>query len=211
MQISGVNFTLTFPLRLCLLRVLLGTTDRHCSKLSPFQAHWGRWHCTCFLSLVYLFTAHVGTGSTPSPVEFSSHRSWLLGVCHHSCLLRPACLFTVPWGISPLPPSVLRVPHPLFYVSFLLLLFSIQFFFSPGWGSVCPGGYADLAQDCLWEYHMPLSSPCGLHLSKPSGHWCLVVAWEPSWFLHLTWSGDAMHRLGVWRSQSFASSQWFFL
>jgi hypothetical protein len=33
------------------------------------------------------------------------------------------------WGISPLPPSVLRGPHPLCYVSFLLLLLSIQFFF----------------------------------------------------------------------------------
>jgi hypothetical protein len=39
----------------------------------------------------------------PSPVEFSSHchcyklsLSWLLGVCCHFCLLRPACLFTVP-------------------------------------------------------------------------------------------------------------------
>jgi hypothetical protein len=40
--------------------------------------------------------------------------------------------------------------------------------------------------------------------------WCLA-AWEPSWFLHLTWSGDAMLRLGVWRSQSFASFWWFFL
>jgi hypothetical protein len=44
------------------------------------------------------------------------------------------------------PPSVLRVPCPLCYVSFLLLLLIIQFFFFfPGWGSVCPGGYADLA------------------------------------------------------------------
>jgi hypothetical protein len=58
---------------------------------------------------------------------------------------------------------------------------------------------------------MPLSSPCGLRLPKPSGHWRLAAAQEPSWFLHLLWSGDAMHGLGVWRSQSFASSQWFFL
>jgi hypothetical protein len=41
-------------------------------------------------------------GLPPSPVEFSSlchsyklSRSWLLGGCCHSCLLRPACLFTV--------------------------------------------------------------------------------------------------------------------
>jgi hypothetical protein len=86
---------------------------------------------------------------------------------------------------SPPPSSALRVPSPLCYVSFfLLLLLIIQFFFSffPGWGLVCPGGYADLAQGCLWEYHMLLSSPCGPHLPKPSGCWCLVAAQEPSWF-----------------------------
>jgi hypothetical protein len=50
------------------------------------------------------------------------------------------------------PPSVLRAPRPLCYLSFLLLLLTISFFsFFPGWGSVCPGGYADLAQGCLWE------------------------------------------------------------
>jgi hypothetical protein len=38
-----------------------------------------------------------------------------------------------------------------------------------------------------------------------------LTAQEPSWFLHLTWWGDAVHRLGMWRCQSFASSWWFFL
>jgi hypothetical protein len=96
------------------------------------------------------------------------------------------------WGIAPpslsgaqgAPPSLLRV-------SFLFssCLFIIQFvfflsFFLPGWGSVCPGGYTDLAQGCLWEYCVPLSSPGGLRLPKQSGSWHLV-AQEPSWFLHL--------------------------
>jgi hypothetical protein len=62
------------------------------------------------------------------------------------------------------------------------LLFSFSFF--PGLGSVCPEGYADLAQDYLWEYCMLLSSPCGLHLPKWSGRWHLAVR-EPSWCLHL--------------------------
>jgi hypothetical protein len=75
---------------------------------------------------------------------------------------------------------------------------------------VCPGLYADLAQDCLWEYHMPLSSPCGLCLPKWSGRWCLA-AQEPSWFLHLRWHKDAMHGLGVWKCWRFAFSWWFFL
>jgi hypothetical protein len=57
---------------------------------------------------------------------------------------------------------------------------------------------------------MLLSSPGGLRLPKRSGSWHLVVP-EPSWFLHLTWSGDAVHALGVWRCWSFASSWWFFL
>jgi hypothetical protein len=63
------------------------------------------------------------------------------------------------------------------------LLFSFFSFF-PGWGLVCPGGYADLAQGCLWKYHVPLSSPYGLCLPKPSRCYHLA-AWEPSWFLRL--------------------------
>jgi hypothetical protein len=109
----------------------------------------------------------------------------------------------------PSPPSVLRVlcPPSMCLFCCYCLLFS---FFSLGWGSVCPGGYADLAQGCLWEYRVLLSSPCGLCLPKSSGCCRLVVAQEPSWFLHLTWSGDDMLRLEVWRSQRFAS-WWFFL
>jgi hypothetical protein len=71
-------------------------------------------------------------GLPPSPVEFSSHchfyklsHSWLLGVCCFSCLLQLACE-----GFS-LPTSVLRVPYPLCYMSFLLLLLIIQFLFFP--------------------------------------------------------------------------------
>jgi hypothetical protein len=108
-----------------------------------------------------------------------------------------------------LPPSLaLRVPRPLCYVSFNVVIAYYSGFFC--WmGSVCPAGYADQAKGCQWEYHMPLSSPCGLGLPKQSGHWLLAV-WEPSWFLHLT-SGDVMHGLGLRRSQSFASSRWFFM
>jgi hypothetical protein len=40
MQISGVSLALTWPCRLCLLRVLLYVSLWY--KLSPFQAHWGR-------------------------------------------------------------------------------------------------------------------------------------------------------------------------
>jgi hypothetical protein len=63
MQISGVSLALTWPRRLCLLRVLLCVSL--CYKLSPFQAHWGSWHCTCFLRPACLFTVHVGSGPSP--------------------------------------------------------------------------------------------------------------------------------------------------
>jgi hypothetical protein len=99
----------------------------------------------------------------------------------------------------------------LLHVFVVVVVYAVIPLFVPGWGAVWPGGYADLAQGCLWEYHVPFSSSCGLCLPKSSGRCRLPVAWEPSWFLCLTWSGDAMHGLGVWRSQSFASSRWFFL
>jgi hypothetical protein len=108
---------------------------------------------------------------------------------------------------SPPPSSVLRVPHffaRCLYCSYCLLL---SFPFFPGWRSVCPGSYAVLAQGCLWEYCVLLSSPC---LPKLCGHGQLV-AWGPSWFLCLTWSGDSLLSLKVWKGQSFASSQWFCL
>jgi hypothetical protein len=78
-------------------------------------------------------------GLPPYSMEFSSlchsHKlshSWLLGVCCRSHPLWPglACLFTVPGGI-PLPPSELRAPHPLCYVSLLFLLLITQFLFFP--------------------------------------------------------------------------------
>jgi hypothetical protein len=114
---------------------------------------------------------------------------------------------------SPPPSSVLRALCLLYYVYFLLLLLIIQYFFSffPWVGISLSSGVCWSGQGCLWEYHVPLSSPCGPHLPKPSGHWRLEAAREPSWFLHLTCSGDVMRRLEVWRSQSFASSQWFCL
>jgi hypothetical protein len=84
---------------------------------------------------------------------------------------------------------------------FPLLLCSFSFF--PGWGSVCPGGYANLAQGCLWEYHVPFSSPCGLCLPKPSGCGWLLAVQGPSWFLCSMWSGDALRRLEVWRGSKF--------
>jgi hypothetical protein len=106
------------------------------------------------------------------------------------------------FGAQCTPPSFPRVCIAL------IVYYSVSLF-SPGWRSVCPGGYAALAQACLWEYHIPRSSP-GPCLPKPSGCWRLA-AQGPSWFLRLMWSGDSLRRLEVWRGQSYASSQWLCL
>jgi hypothetical protein len=101
----------------------------------------------------------------PSPLQAHWGRWW------HSCLLWLACLFTVPLPHSP----ELRVPCPFCCIPFFVfpaacLLFNLFFsLFFPGWGSVCPWGYADLAQGCLWEYCVPLSSPGGLLLPSRLG------------------------------------------
>jgi hypothetical protein len=85
-------------------------------------------------------------------------------------------------------PALRHSGCPTFFATCLLCCYCLSFSFSffPGWGSVCPGGYAGLVQGCLWEYCVPLSSPCGLHLPKPSGCCSPSAAQEPSWFLCLT-------------------------
>jgi hypothetical protein len=97
-----------------------------------------------------------------SPVEFSSlHHSrqlscsWLLGASPRSCqrLSGSPGLFIYSPGKDSLPQSsAISAPHPLSCVSYLFLLLISQFLFFLGWRSVCPGGYAALAQACLWEY-----------------------------------------------------------
>jgi hypothetical protein len=137
MQISGVSLALTWPLRLCLLRVLCMS---RCYKLSPFQAHC-RWHCTCFLRPECLFTVHVGSGSYPLSCGVLlppplSHAFPLLVAGRHPLQPEPArlgraCLFSVPGRILLPPSSELRAPHPLCYLSLLFLLLITQFLFFP--------------------------------------------------------------------------------
>jgi hypothetical protein len=135
----------------------------------------------------------------------------LLGGCRHSCLLWPAYSVTVPWGI-PLPSSsALRVPCPLCYMSFFVIVVQFFFLFSLG------GGRSLQRAMLIWPRVVCGSTTCRLaHLvvciSRAGRNWHLV-AQEPSWFLRLPWNGDAMCGLEVWRnwrSQSFSSSQFFF-
>jgi hypothetical protein len=133
-------------------------------------------------------------GLPSSPVEFSSLAT-LTSFLSPGCWVRapapmgasPACLvclFTVP-GMIPFPQSlVLSAPHPLSCVSLLFLLLISQFSFFPGWRSVCPGGYAALAQGCLGEY-------CGTAKLTFSMSSQAIWVWAtggpgPSLFLHLS-------------------------
>jgi hypothetical protein len=132
----------------------------------------------------------------------------LLGMCCHSCLLHLARFEGFPLPHS----SALGCPTLFATCLFCgyCLLFSFFSLFSVG------GGWSVHGAMLIWPRvvcgsKVPLISPCGPRLPKPSGRWHLAEVREPSWFLHLTWSGNAMRRLEVWRSQSFASSQWFFL
>jgi hypothetical protein len=172
-----------------------------------------RWHCTSFLRPLCLFTVHMGSGSSLLscgvflPLPLLQAFPFLVAEHVPPLLSSPASL----WGISPPLFGAQGAPSSLLHVFFAVIAYYSFFSFFPGWGSVCPGVYANLAQGCLWEYHVPLSSPCGPRLPKLFGHCCLAAAREPSWFLHLMCSQDAMSRLEVWRSESFASSRWFFL
>jgi hypothetical protein len=77
-------------------------------------------------------------GLPPSPVEFSSHHhfyklscSWLLGMCHRSCLLQPAC------EGFPLPPlQCSGHPASLLHVFFVVIAYYLVFFFFFPWVGV---------------------------------------------------------------------------
>jgi hypothetical protein len=87
----------------------------------------------------------------------------------------------------PSPASVLQALHPLCYMSFLLLLLITQFIFFFPWVGVGLTRVLCLSGPGLSvEYRVPLSSPCGPRLPKPSGLWCLAAARAPSWFLRFT-------------------------
>jgi hypothetical protein len=111
MQISGVSLALTWPRRLCLLRVLLCRSL--CYKLSPFQA-LGKvtLHPHCQVCM-FIYSSCGRWVFPPFPVEFSSlhhsHRlshSWLLGARTRSCqsLSGLPVLFIYSPGKDSLPP-----------------------------------------------------------------------------------------------------------
>jgi hypothetical protein len=112
------------------------------------------------------------------------------------------CLLKVHVEFSPLPlsSSPLHSQHPaistacplqflVYYLGFLLLLLgrgqSVQ-----GAMLVYPRGSCGNTACCLFAHLLAC-------ISKQvwSQH---LLAWEPSWFLSVTWHGEALYRLGVW-------------
>jgi hypothetical protein len=147
MQISGVSLALTWSHRLCLLRVLL--CGGLCYSLSPFQA-LGKVPLPRVVRPACLFTVHVGSGSS-----LLSQASPLL-VAGRAPLqpepLRRAWLVYLQSREGFPSPNLQRSGRPTLFPACLncsyCLVLSFSFF--PGWRSVCPGGYAALAQACLW-------------------------------------------------------------
>jgi hypothetical protein len=185
----------------------------------PFCKHTGGGGATPTFSdwLVYLqITWEVPLPS--SPVEPSSwhcynlSRSKVSGRSCHSCLLRPACLFIVLWGIAS-PPLFRALGTPSLFGTCLVVVvvvYSVFFsVFSLG------GGQSVQGATLTWPRVVCGSTPCRLahlvvYLFWAGRSWHLAVR-EPSWFPSLPWSRDAMHGLGVWQCQTLTSSWWFFL
>jgi hypothetical protein len=116
--------------------------------------------CSCSCRPACLFTAHMGSGSSPLscgvflPPPLS--QVFPLLVAGHAPLLPPESLQSTQlvylqfWEGFPSPNLWHSVCPTLFpaclYCSYCLLL---SFSFFPWWRSVCPGGYAALAQGCV--------------------------------------------------------------
>jgi hypothetical protein len=109
---------------------------------------YGKW---VFPPLLWSFPPSTTLTSFPTP------GCWVRATS--SCPLQPglACLFTVPGGIPLSLFSAQGAPPPLLCVFIVLIAYYSVSLFIPGWGSVCPGGYADLAQGCLWENRIRLA------------------------------------------------------
>jgi hypothetical protein len=135
LQISGVSLTLTWPRRLCLFRVLLGVTATVISF--PLSKHTrGGGSTPSSPASVFINSSH---GKCPFPLYKGAFltQPLLQAFPRQGCwagATTPAFFFWLVYlqlcvGL-PLPhSSVLRASCPLCCMSFLLLLFIIQFVF----------------------------------------------------------------------------------
>jgi hypothetical protein len=111
----------------------------------------------------------LGNAAAPASCHVCLQLTWEVGLpslrhshqLSHSWLPRssqrlsgPPGLFIYSPGKDSLPPFIgAQCAPPSFpCVLFVLIAYYSVSLFSLGWRSVCPGGYAALAQACLWEY-----------------------------------------------------------
>jgi hypothetical protein len=121
----------------------------------------GRCCCSCWPPC--LFTAHVRSGSfllscgVFLPPPLSQAFPLLVAGCvprSRQRLSGPPGLFIYSPGKDSLPPIFSAQGTPPSFqrvLTVLIAYYSFSLFF-PWWTSVCPGGYAALAQACLWRY-----------------------------------------------------------
>jgi hypothetical protein len=186
MQISGVSLTLTWPHRLCLLRVLLCAIAAAASF--PLSKHTGGGDTApafsglrVYLQFMWEWSSPPLLWSFPPTATFTSFPALGCWACAVTPAFSSRLFYLQFWEGFPLPlSSVLRASCSLCYVSFLLLLLIIQFFFllSLGGGPVCPGGYADLARVVCGS-----TACCLAHLVVcvfPSGLGAAVWWWQGS-------------------------------
>jgi hypothetical protein len=123
-------------------------------------------------------------------------------ICHllsasYFCRL---CLLKVHMESSSLllPPSLVHSKHPAFCAAcpFQFLAYYLLLFFFVGWGSVCPGSYADLSQGWLGMPHAAYLLTCWSVSLKQVWSWHLA-AWETSCFFSVTSHGEALWGLGA--------------
>jgi hypothetical protein len=163
----------------------------HCYKLSPFPStlgevtlHWLSQACVFIYSSRRKWAFDPLLWSFPPTATFTSFPAPDCWACATTLAFSRRLVvrdFPSPFfGAQVAPPYLLHV----FFV--VTAYYSVFFSFFPGWVLVCPGGYVDLAQGCLWEYRVLVSSPGGLHLPKLSGCCRLAAVCERSCFLHLT-------------------------
>jgi hypothetical protein len=123
---------------------------------APSPLSGGACHTLATIGYLPLSKHTGGSGTTPtSPAGLFIYSSCEGVPLPHSPELRASSLFAT---------------CLFFFFSAACLLFSLCFSFFPGQGSVCPGGYADLSQGCLWECRVLLIySPGGLCLLSRIG------------------------------------------
>jgi hypothetical protein len=160
--------------RLCLLRVLCSEPLLQAfpfpSTLGEVTLHPLSQACVFIYSLRGSGSFSLSCGVFLPPLLSQAFLLLVAGArpCTRPLWPGPAYLFTVLGGI-PLPTFCAQGPPPCLQHVFIVLIAYYSVLFFPGWGLVCPGGYADLAQGCVWKYHIPISSPCGPRLPKLSG------------------------------------------